>query len=53
MDCLVKPKAPHIPWGRKRNRGKTKTSETQQAASTRDAAKFERRPIQGCFEGFA
>jgi len=49
----VKPKAPHIPWGRKRNRGKIKTSEAQEATGRSDAAKLEQRLIQGCFEGFA
>jgi len=49
----VKPKAPHIPWGRKRNRGKIKTSEAQNETGGNDAAKFERRLVQGCFEGFA
>jgi hypothetical protein len=49
----VKPKAPRIPWGRKRNRGKIKTSEAQEATRRSDDAKFERRLIQGCFEGFA
>lgn len=53
MDCLVKPKAPRIPWGRKRNRGKNKTSETSETARAGNDAEFERRPVQGCFEGFA
>jgi len=44
----VKPKPKHIAWGRKRNRGKNKTTET--AKERRDAAKFERRLVQGCFE---
>jgi len=47
----VKPKAPHIPWGRKRIRGKA--IKTEEAGKKDDAAKFERRLIQGCFEGFA
>jgi hypothetical protein len=53
MDCLVKPKAPHIPWGRKRICGKTEKSETPEAARAGHDAKLERRPVQGCFEGFA
>jgi hypothetical protein len=49
----VKPKAPHIPWGRKRNRGKVKTSEAQKETGSGNDAEFEQRPVQGCFEGFA
>jgi hypothetical protein len=49
----VKPKAPRIPWGRKRNRGKIETNEAQEATGRSDAAKPEWRLIQGCFEGFA
>jgi hypothetical protein len=53
MDCLVKPKTPHIPWGRKRNRGKIKTSETTEEIGGNNDAKLERRDVQGCFDGFA
>jgi hypothetical protein len=49
----VKPKSPHIPWGRKRNRGKTETTEAQTKGDRGNDAKPERRLIQGCFEGFA
>jgi hypothetical protein len=47
----VKPKAPHIPWGRKRNRGKNKTNETKEETG-HNASEPERRLIQGRFEGF-
>jgi hypothetical protein len=53
LDCLVKPKAPRKPWGRKRNRGKTETSQTQKETGRSDDAKFKRRYVQGRFEGFA
>jgi hypothetical protein len=46
----VKQKAPHIPWGRKRNRGKTKTNETKEE-TRHNAPEPERRLIQGCFDG--
>jgi hypothetical protein len=49
----VKPKSPHIPWGRKRNRGKIKTTEAQTQSGRGNDAEPERRVVQGCFEGFA
>jgi hypothetical protein len=49
----VKPKAPHVPWGRKRNRGKIETNKAPEKIGRSDAAKLERRLVQGCFEGFA
>jgi hypothetical protein len=49
----VKSKAPHIPWGRKRNRGKIKTGEAPETGRGNDAAEPKRRFVQGCFEGFA
>jgi hypothetical protein len=48
----VKPKAPHVPWGRKRIRGKSKTSQTPEATGPSNDAKPERRLVQGCFAGF-
>jgi len=49
----VKPKAPRIPWGRKRNRGKAKTSETPEETGKCNDAKPERHWIQGRFDGIA
>jgi hypothetical protein len=49
----VKPKPKHIAWGRKRNRGKSKTTKAPEETGRNDATQFERRLVQGCFEGFA
>lgn len=43
MDCLVKPKAPRIPWGRKKIRVKIKTSQAKEEIGTNHDAEPERR----------
>ena len=41
-DYLVKPKAPHIPWGRKRIRAKKQTSKVKKEIGKYYDAQFER-----------